>query len=150
MGLSALPGLGWLIHFPCYGSFNYNLQIFSQSLLFFWDFYYLNVSVFKISQKSLRLPSWLFIFSFFYFVAIISIILTSNSLIHSTALVIVLLISSSLLFSSVIVLLIAVCLFFSFSRSLLKIAFIFLSHVFFSISEIMDHLYYNYSEFFLR
>ena len=79
-----------------------------------------------LTQKSLRLSSFLFIpFSLFCSAAVISSILSFSSLIHSSASVIMLLITYSVFFISVIVLLISVCLFFSYSRSLLNISSIF-------------------------
>ena len=88
-----------------------------------------------LSQRSLRLSSFLFIlFSLFYSTAVNSTILSSRSLICSYASVILLLIPSSVFFTSVIVLFISVCLFFNSSRclffnssrSLLNISCIFL------------------------
>ena len=82
-----------------------------------------------LSHGSLRLSSILFIlFSLFCSLAVISTILSSNSLIHSSASVILLFIPSSVFFISVIVLFITVCLFFSSSRSLLNISCIILIH----------------------
>ena len=77
-----------------------------------------------LSQRSLRLSSFLFIFFFILFGGVISIILSSRSLIHSSALVILLIDSFSCIFhfSYCIVYL---CLFFSSSRSLLSISCIF-------------------------
>ena len=96
------------------------------------------------SQRSLRLSSFLFIlFSTFCFAAVISTILSSESLIRSFASVILLLIPSSILF-------ISVCLFFCFSRPLVNIYFIFSIFAHHSFSDILDHHHYNYSEFFLR
>ena len=62
-----------------------------------------------LSQRSLRLSSFLFIFFFILFAGVISIILSSRSLIQSSALVILLLIPSHVFFISVIVLFISVC-----------------------------------------
>ena len=82
-----------------------------------------------LSQRSLRWFSILFIlFSLFCSSAVIYTILSSSSLICSSASVILLLIPSSVFFISVIVLFISVCLFFSSSRSLLHISYIFSIH----------------------
>ena len=100
-----------------------------------------------LSRKSLRLSSILFfLFSLYCFVTVISTILSSRSLIHSSASVILLLIPSRVFLISFIVLFIIVCLLFSSSRSVLKVFFYFLH----SISKILDHLYYHYFEFFFR
>ena len=74
-----------------------------------------------LPQRSLRLSSFFFFsipFSIFYSVAVISAILSSRSLIHSSASVILLLILSGVFF-------ISVYLFFSCSRSLANISCIF-------------------------
>ena len=79
-----------------------------------------------MSQTSLRLSSILFIlFSLFCSLAVISTVLSSSSLIHSSASVILLLIPSRVFLISVIVLLITVCLLFSSSRVLLNVSYIF-------------------------
>uniref|UniRef100_A0A8C6CBZ5 Uncharacterized protein n=1 Tax=Monodon monoceros TaxID=40151 RepID=A0A8C6CBZ5_MONMO len=79
-----------------------------------------------LSQRSLRLSSFLFIlFSLFCFAAVNSTILSSRSLICSSVSVILLLIPSSVFFILVIVLFILVCLFFNSSRSWLNISCIF-------------------------
>ena len=71
-----------------------------------------------LSQRSLRLSSFLYIpFSLFCSAAVISTILSSGSLVHSSVSVILLLIPSSVFFISVIVLFTSVCFFFSYSRS---------------------------------
>ena len=97
-------------------------------------------------QRSLRLPSFLFILlSLFCSTAVNSTILSSRSLIRSSASVILLLIPSSvvsfqLLYCSSLfvcyLVLLAPC----------KCFLYFLQ----SISKILDHLYYHYSEFFFR
>ena len=75
-----------------------------------------------LSQRSLRLSSSLFIlFSVFCSVVVISTILSSRSLIHSSASVILLLIPSREFLISFTVLFIIVCLLFSSSRSLLNV-----------------------------
>jgi len=97
------------------------LQIFSQvlSLFSFWDPYNANLVCLMLSLRSLRLSSFLFIlFSIFCSVAVIFTILSSRSCICSSASVILLLIPSGVLF-------ISVCLFFSYSRSLVNISCIF-------------------------
>ena len=72
------------------------------------------------SQMSLRLSSALFILFILYcFSEVISTILSSSSLIHSSASDIPLLIHSGVFLISVIVLFVSVCLFFNSSRSLL-------------------------------
>ena len=70
LGLSVLPGLGWLFPFPCLRSFQLlSLQIFSQVLsLFFWDPSNANVGVFNVVLRSLRLSSF---FSFFFLYSIL-------------------------------------------------------------------------------
>ena len=90
-----------------------------------------------LSQRSLRLPSFLFLlFSIFCSPAVISTILSSRSFIHSSASVFLLWIPCSVLFNSIY-------LFFNSSWSLVNISCI--PHFF---SEILDHLHYHYSEFF--
>ena len=81
--------------------FDYNLFKYflrpSLFLFFSWDPYNSNVGAFNLSQRSLKLSSILFIlFSLFCSSAVISTILTSSSLIHSSASVIVLLIPLNL------------------------------------------------------
>ena len=72
-----------------------------------------------LSQRSLRLSSFLFIlFSIFCLVEVVSTILSSSSFIYSSASVILLLIPSNILF-------ISVCFFFSYSKSLVNISCIF-------------------------
>ena len=74
-----------------------------------------------LSQRSLKLSSFLFILLLqLCFMAVISIILSSSSLTHSSASFILLLICSSVLFIAVSVLVILICLFFSSSRPLLN------------------------------
>ena len=81
-----------------------------------------------LSQRSLRLSSILFIlFSLLCSLAVISTILSSSSLIHSSASVILLLIPSRVFLISVIVLFITVGLLFSSYRSLLNDSCIFSS-----------------------
>ena len=71
-----------------------------------------------LSQRSLRLSSVLFIlFTLFCSSEVISTILSSSSLIHSSASDILLLIPSRVFLISVIVLFVSVCLFFNSSRS---------------------------------
>ena len=80
----------------------------------------LAVDVMILSQRSLRLSSVLFIlFTLFCSSEVISTILSSNSLIHSSASDILPLIPSRVFLISVIVLFVSVCLFFNSSRSLL-------------------------------
>ena len=72
------------------------------------------------SHRSLRLSSALFIlFTLFCSSEVISTILSSSSLIHSSASDVLLLIPSRIFSISVIVLFVSVCLFFNYSRSLL-------------------------------
>ena len=85
---SVFPGLG-LFPFPCLGSFQLlSLQIFSQVLsLFFWDPYIMwMLGCLTLSQRSLRLASFLFILfhSIFCSVAVISTILFSRWFICSS------------------------------------------------------------------
>ena len=73
-----------------------------------------------MSQRPLRLSSVLYILLFlFYFLAVISTILSSSSLICSFASDILLLIPSRVFLISITVLFVSVCLFFNLSRSLL-------------------------------
>ena len=79
--------------------FNYNLSKYFLSpflfLFFFWDPYNLNVGVFNVVPEVSETVSVLFIlFSFFCSAVVISTILSSRSLIHSSASVILLLIPS--------------------------------------------------------
>ena len=84
-----------------------------------------------LSQRSLRLSSVLLIlFTLFCSSEVISTILSSSSLIHSSASDILLLIPSRVCLISVIVLFVPVCLFFNSSRSLLIDSCIFLHFVF--------------------
>ena len=103
-----------------------------------------------LSQRTLRLSSVIFIlFTLFCSSEVISTILSSSSLIHSSASDILLLIPSRVFLISVIVLF--VCSFLNFSRSLLIDSCIFsvlFSRVFFFF--FFDHLYYHHSEFFFR
>ena len=99
------------------------------------------------SQRSLKLSSVLFIlFTLFCSSEVISTILCSSSLIHSSASDILLLIPSRVFLISVIMLFVSVCLFFNSSRSLL-IDFLHFLHFAF---KVFDHLYYHYSKFFFR
>ena len=80
-----------------------------------------------LSQRSLRLSSVLFFLSFFFVLCsseVISSILSSNSLIHSSASDILLLIPYRVFLISVIVAFVSVCLFFNSSRSLLNNSYI--------------------------
>ena len=77
------------------------------------------------SQRSLRLSSALFIlFILFYSLEVISTILSSSSLTHSSALDILLLIPSGVFLISVIVLFVSLFLFFNSSRPLLVDSYI--------------------------
>ena len=130
--------------------FNYNLfKYFLRPFLclsFFWELYNLNVGMEILFQRSLRLSSILFILiSLFCCVVVISTILPSRSFIYSSASVILLLIPSREFLISFIVLFMIVCLLFSSSRSFLTV--LYFLH---STSKILDHLYYHYSEFFLK
>ena len=109
--------------------FNYNLfkkfLIPFHFLFFIWDPYNLNVHLI-LSQRSLRLSSVLFnLFTLFCTSEVISTILSSSSLIHSSASYILLLIPSRVFLISVIVLFVSVYLFFNSSRSLLIDSYIF-------------------------
>ena len=102
--------------------FNYNLFknffIPFLFLFFFWDPYNLMLVHLILSQRSLRLSSVLFIlFTLFCSSEVISTILSSSSLIHSSASDILLLIPSRVFLISAIVLFVSVCLFFNSSRS---------------------------------
>ena len=99
-----------------------------------------------LSQKSLRLSSFIFIlFTLFYSSAVISTNISSRSLIRSFASDILLLIPSRVFLISIIVLFFSVCLFFNSFLSLL----IFL-HFLHCVFKVLGHLYYHYSEFFFR
>ena len=79
-----------------------------------------------LSQRSLRLSSVLFIlFTLFCSSEVVSTILSSSSLIHSSASDILLLILSRVFLISVIVLFASVCVFFNSSRCLLIDSYIF-------------------------
>ena len=103
--------------------FNYNL--FKKFLINFVFFFFgtpiIQMLVYLIlSQRSLKLFSVLFIlFTVFCSSEVISIILSSSSLIHSSASDILLLIPSRVFLISVIVLFVSVCLFFNSFMSLL-------------------------------
>ena len=89
---------------------------------------------------------FLFVFILFFFyifcsMAMISTILSSRSFICTSASLILLLIPSSVLF-------ISVCLFLSSCRSLVNISYNLLSLCLHSVSEMLNHIYYHYSEFF--
>ena len=100
--------------------FNYNLFrnfLIPFLFLFFWDPYNSNVFAFDIVPEVYETISVLFIlFILFYSSEVISTILSSSSLIHSSALDILLLIPSRVFLILVIVLFISVCLFFNSSR----------------------------------
>ena len=111
-------------------------------LFFFWDPYNSNVGVFNImSEVSENVLNSFHSFSLFCSEVVISTILSSRSLIHSSSSVILLLITSRVFLISFIVLFIIVCLLFSSSMSLLNVSL---------ISAILDHLYCHFSEFFFR
>ena len=123
-------------------------KIFSYPFFLFciWDPYNLNVHLI-LSQRSLRLSSVLFnLFTLFCTSEVISTILSSRSMIHSSALDILLLIPSRVFLISVIAFFVSVCLFFTSSRTSLNDSYIF-SILF---SRFFDNLYYHYSEFFFR
>ena len=101
-----------------------------------------------LSQRSLRLSSVLFFFSFFTLFCSsedISTSLSSSSLIHSSASDILLLLPSRVFLISIIVLFVFVCLFFNPSTSLLIDSCVFSRFVF----KVFDRLYYH-AEFFFR
>ena len=135
MRFSVLPGLGWLSHVRevfSYYLFKYLLILFTLLILFIFSLLITGTSVMRmliclmLSQRSLKLSSFLFILLLkFCFMAVISTILSSSSLTYSSASFIMLLICSSVLFIAVSVLFILVCLFFSSSRSLLNSSCIF-------------------------
>ena len=132
-----------------YNLFKYFLNPFL-FLLFFWDTYSLNVGAFnvvpEISETVLISVHSFFIYSVpwqrfppfclqvTYPFFCLSILLLSPS---------------TIFFISVVVLFISVCLFFFSSRSLLNFSCISQSMPPFFF-EILDHLYYHYSEFFFR
>ena len=89
-------------------------------LFFLWDSCNSNIGALKVVQCFLRLLSFLLILSFsflFYSASVISTILSSSSLIHSSASVGQLLVLYSVLLISVFALFITDCLFFNSSRS---------------------------------
>ena len=112
----------WLtISSPMFGKFSaiISLNIFSGPFFSPSGTPILQMLVCLMSQRSLRLSSFLFIlFSIFCSAAVMSTILSSRSLIRSSASVVLLSIPSSALFTSV-------CLFFSSCRSLVNISCIF-------------------------
>ena len=110
-----------------------------------------------LSQRSLRLSSFLLIlFSFFLSASLISTILSSTSLILSSASVILLLVPSGVLLISVIALFIIDQLIFISSRFWLNISCIFsilVSRLFICKSTLFSRfciIYYHYSEFFFK
>ena len=89
-------------------------------LLVFWDPYNSNVGTFDIvPEVSETIFNSFRFFTLFWSSEVISTILSSSSLIHSSASDFLLLIPSAVFLISVIVLFASVCLFFNFSRSLL-------------------------------
>ena len=108
---------------------NYNLFIYFLSLflfLFFWDPYNSNVgAVNVVPDVSKTVLNSFHSFYFICFLVVISTILSSRSLIHSSASVILLLIPSREFLIPFIVLFIIVHLLFCFSRSLLNFSCIF-------------------------
>ena len=125
-----------------YNLFKYFLRLFF--FLFCWDPYNSNVGTFNIilSQRTLRLSSVLFIFSFMLLLGSYFHHFIFSSLICFSASVILLLIPSSIFLILVTAFFITVCSFFCSSRCLFN--------TFSSISAILDHLYYHYSELFFR
>ena len=126
------PFWTWLtISFSMLGKFStiISSKIFSYSFFFFYSSWTPIIWMLEhliLSQRSLRLSSVLFIlFTLFCSSKVISTILSSCSLIHSSALDILLLIPSRVFLISVIVLFVYVCLFFNY-RSLLIDSCIFL------------------------
>ena len=95
-----------------------NFLILFLFLFFFWDPYNSNVNAFDIAPEVSWLSLVFFIcFTLFWSSEVISTILSSSSLIHSSASDILLLIPSRVFLISVIVLFVSVCLFFNSSRS---------------------------------
>ena len=98
-GLSGFLGLGWLFPSAFQDVFNYYLLKYFLTVFlfvfFFWDSYDLNVDNLTLSQRSVRLSSFLSIlFSFFLSASFISTILSFASFILSSASVILLLVTS--------------------------------------------------------
>ena len=131
MGLFVPLGLDHFF-FHVWEIFNYNL--FKNFLISFLFLFFSGTPIIQmsmcliLSQKSLRLSKVLFIlFTLFCSSEVISTILSSISLIHSSASDILLLIPSRIFLISVIVLFVSVCLFFHSSRSLLVDSCIFSS-----------------------
>ena len=132
--------------------FNYNLlKIFLICFLylfFLWNNYNSNVGAFNIVPVvSGAIPSSFHSFYFILLFSIISTILFSSSLIHSSASDILLLIPSRVFLISVIVLFVSVCLFFL--LVLVKCVDWILDFIH-SILRFSYNLYYHYSEFFFR
>ena len=120
MGLYVLLVLDWyfLFYVGKISSYNFFKNFLIPFLfLFFWDFYNSDVGAFNIIPEVSET-----ILSFFFFICstvfcystIISTVLSSSSLIHSSASDSLLLIPSRIFWISVIVLLVSVCLFFVF------------------------------------
>ena len=151
MCLAILSGLECLFPFPDQGSFQLLcLQICSLSPPFFvfafWDSSIASVICLMLSQRSLKLFSFVFIFiSFFLFRIRISTALSSSSLMGFSVLFILLLIST--VYFSIVLFFISGWLLFIFSNSLLQTS-IFLLHVHSSL-KFFDYLYSHYSELFL-
>ena len=97
----------------------------------------LRLSSLRLTEDSLHFFYFILLFSSYFYHSIIQLTSASG---------ILLVIPSRVFLISVIVLFVSVCLFFYFNRSLLIDTCIF-SILFF---QVLDHLYYHYSEFFFR
>ena len=114
-------GFDWLFPFPCWGIFQlYLFKIFLiHFLFFFWDPCNSNIGAFNIvPEVSETILVLCILFTLVCSSEVISTILSSTSLIHSSASDILVLIPSRVFSISVIVLFVSVCLFFNSSRSL--------------------------------
>ena len=141
------------ISFPMFGKFSIIISsnIFSDSFSFFFqDPYHLNVGTFNVVSE---VSETIFIFFFHSF----SFMLFHSSYFYHSIFqrTYPLCLSFSAVnsfqykfFILVMVLFITICLFFTSSRSLLNT--VFSAHILHSISKILDHLYFYFSEFFFR
>jgi len=106
IGLSGVPGLGWLFLSNFREVFNYNLlKCFLIPFLFvffFWDLYNLNTGAHNVLLEVSEIVPISFHTSTLFSASFISTILSSNLLIHSSSLVILLLIPYSEFLVSVI------------------------------------------------
>ena len=122
LGLSALPGLGWLFPLPGGEIFSYYIftYVFCPFLsLFFWDPYSGNIHMLDVVPWTVLIS----FHSFFCSTSVISTTLSSTSLICSSAPFTLLLIPYSVFFISIIVCFISVWFFFCGVCSAFKCSF---------------------------